>query len=141
MTVTDEQVAQLRRMVDEPTETVYDDELITEFIERYPVTDERGVDPYYFVSAGSTVPVKTTNTDWIETYDLNAAAADIWLEKAAAIYDEFDFTADGGSYTRSQKYLNAMNQASAFKSRSRVKSLPATKYPAEYLPRYRDNDV
>ena len=50
--------------------------------------------------------------------DLNAAASDIWDEKAAAVAGLFDFAADGGDYKRSQ--LIAQYQEAAAKYRSRA---------------------
>ena len=46
------------------------------------------------------------------TYDLNAIAAGVWREKANMLAEGFDFTAEGASFTRSQAYRHAMQQAS-----------------------------
>ncbi len=100
--VTAAQIATVRRMVAEPLTTTYSDALITTFIETYPVLDEQGEQP--FTLSSDTPPVHETNADWMPTYDLNAAAADIWTEKASAVANLYDFKADGGDYTRSQAY-------------------------------------
>jgi hypothetical protein len=42
-------------------------------------------------------------TDYVETWDLNRAAAEGWRWKAAKVAGEFDFQADGAQYNRSQK--------------------------------------
>jgi hypothetical protein len=50
------------------------------------------------------------------TYDLYAAAADIWRQKAAHVADRFDFTADGASFKASQlvaQYTDMAKRADA----------------------------
>lgn len=123
MAATAAMAAKLRRMVDEPTETTYDDDLIDDYIERYPLLDVLGTDPQD-VDFTTTPPTISEADEWIPTYDLNAAAADIWEEKAGAVADEFDFKADGGSYTRSQKeekYLGKSRFHSSKKSAKTIK--------------------
>lgn len=73
MSATAAMVAQLRRMVSEPTTAVYADSQLTTTIELYPVHDSAGLAP--------------DDEDWTATYDLNAAAADLWLEKAGHVAD------------------------------------------------------
>lgn len=98
-------IARLRRMVNEPEPTTYDDEtLASEYIEKYPLRDSSGYEP--------------DDTDWTPTYDLNAAAADIWEEKAAAVAYEFDFVTQGdGQLARTGKFSHASKQAAKFRSR------------------------
>lgn len=127
--VTAAQIAQLRRMVAEPTTTTYSDALLTTYIETYPVIDERGEMPYTFDS--SQPPVAEENPDWIPTYDLSAAAGDIWQEKAGSLAALYDFTADGGNYTRSQAYEQAMKQCRFYRSRRRPSSAMMVKTPDE----------
>jgi hypothetical protein len=98
-----DQVAEVRRKAAEPLTTNYADTVIVSYIERYPLIDSAGALP--------------DETDWVPTYDLNAAAADIWDEKAAALAVQYDFQADGGSYHRSQAYAQAMQQARYYRSR------------------------
>jgi len=116
MTATAAQIAQVRRMTNEPLTTTYSDAAITTLIESYPVMDELGTEPYYW-NYTTTPPSKVANIDWIPTYDLNAAAADVWAEKASVLSTDFDFNADGGSYTRSQAYEQAMKQQRHYASR------------------------
>jgi hypothetical protein len=130
MAATAAEIARLRRMVKEPTEATYDDETMAEYIERYPHMDERGEEPYTFDTSTSP-PTQDANDDWIPTYDLNAAAADIWEEKAANISDEFDFQADGGKYTRSQVYEQYMANARRFSSKRAPKTMTLKKHPEE----------
>jgi hypothetical protein len=131
MTVSEDQIAKLRRMIAEPEETTYDDDALTEYIEACAVMDENGEDPTY-LDHSTIPPTVTENEYWIPTYDLNAAAAEIWDEKAAAIQDQYDFTADGGSFHRSQSYEQACKMAAKYRSRSRIKSIETIKSPKEY---------
>jgi hypothetical protein len=90
-------VTRLRRMVAEPTTTTYSDSLLEDAIERYPVPDAAGLFPEH--------------DDWTATYDLHAAASEVWSEKAAALAGNFDFTADGATFRREQVHANALKQA------------------------------
>ncbi len=110
MVATAAMAAKLRRMVDEPTEVPYDDDLIDDIIESYPLIDSLGTKPLE-TDFSTTPPTISERDEWIPTYDLNAAAADIWEEKAGAIAENFDFSADGGSYKRSQKYDQYMSKS------------------------------
>jgi hypothetical protein len=131
MTATAAQIQQLRRMINEPTAATYSDDELQATIERYPALDERGEQPYdWFVN--TTPPTKRVNPDWLATYDLNAAAADLWSEKAAVLSQDYDFQADGGSYTRSQAYEQAMKQSRYFGARR--KPTTVTLYPAPRPP-------
>lgn len=109
MTVTVPQIARLRRMIAEPSTNLYSDAKLTDIIETYPTVDENGESPRV---PSTLVPgTMMVNPDWTETYDLHSAAAACWEEKAGTAADKFDFTADGGTYVRSQIYQNAMRQA------------------------------
>jgi hypothetical protein len=127
--VTAAQIATVRRMVAEPATTTYSDALITTFIEAYPLQDERGELPYTWSSA--TPPAQVVNDRWVATYDLNAAAADIWQEKAGSLAALYDFAADGGNYSRSQAFEQAMKQARYFRARKRPASAQMIKFPDE----------
>lgn len=130
--VTAAQIAQIRRMVAEPTTTTYDDDLIIEIIEMFPTMDENGESPR-IPAIDSNDPVTITsdmdvldlvdNDDWIPTYDLNAAAAMIWEEKAAVPAADFDFSADGGNYSRSQVYEQCMKQARHYQARRKAHTI------------------
>lgn len=123
MTVTAAQISQLRRMVAEPTTTTYSDALLTSMIEAYPHMDEWGETP---LDAYGEV-----NADWTATYDLNGAAADIFTEKAAAVANKFDFSADGGNYSQSQQYEQYMKQARYYRSRRLPSTVALVKFPQE----------
>jgi hypothetical protein len=115
MSATNGMIERLRRMVNEPTTVPYSDSVLAEAIERYPLTDAFGYDP--------------DDDNWTETYDLNAAAGDIWDEKAAACADEFDFDADGGSYSHSQKYEMAAKHARSYHSRRSFRAVELESTP------------
>ena len=125
MTATDAQVSKLRRYIDEPTEDTYSDDELKDYIESYAVMDELGTEPWKY-DESTEPPTRIERDNWIPTYDLHAAAADIWEEKAAAVADEFDFEADGGDYKRSQKHEAYMANARRHKGRSFAKSVGAT---------------
>jgi hypothetical protein len=122
------QIARLRRMVAESTTTTYTDDDIAEAIERYPLIDERGLAPYAW-DTSTTPPHQDATDGWIPTYDLNAAAADIWEEKAATIAGFYDFSADGQSFSRSQAVTQAMQQAARYRSRRSPKTITARPEP------------
>ncbi len=130
MTATAAQIAQVRRMVAEPTTTTYSDAAVQGYIEAYPRLDERGEEPYAW-DTSTDPPTKDDNEDWIPTYDLHAAAADIWDEKAATLASRHDFTADGASHSLSQQYAQAMAQARYHRSRRMPTTGTLVKYPEE----------
>lgn len=104
MTATAADIARLRRMVAEPTDAGgYLDVVLAAAIERYPLLDADGYD--------------STDADWVATYDLNSAAAEVWQEKAAALTGNFDFSADGASFSRSQAHAQAAKQARYYAAR------------------------
>lgn len=142
MTATADQIAQVRRMVAEPDVITYWDTLIQGIIESYPLPDENGEEPRIPI-VDMVRPVVMTayqdeldlvaNPDWIATYDLNAAAADIWEEKASGVVGNFDFSADGGNYSRSQVYMQYMKQARHYRSRQSVRTIKAKPQPHRRL--------
>lgn len=93
-------------MIAEPTTTTYSDADLTAWIEAYPVADDDGNDP--------------DHVDWVATYDLHAAASELWSEKGAAVAADFTFSADGGSYNRDQVYAQYMKQARHHAARRRA---------------------
>jgi hypothetical protein len=109
MTATIEQIAKLRRMTAEPTDTTYSDAELVEYIEAYPLVDAEGYAP--------------NDPSWTATYDMNQAAADIWNEKAAVLAGNYDFSADGSSFHRSQAYNQAMQQSRYYRSRRSIKTI------------------
>ena len=130
MAATAGQIARLRRMVSEPETTTYSDVVLAEYIERYPLLDERGQEPYTWDTA-TQPPTQDANEDWIVTYDLHAAAADVWEEKAAVVAGDFAFSADGGNYSRDQVYQQFMGQCRFHRGRRAPQSMRAHSWPEE----------
>lgn len=129
MAATAAMVDRLRRMTNiDLLDSVYDDTALAEYIERYPVLDERGEKPYTWNTA-TTPPTQTANTAWIATYDLHAAAAEIWQERASTVAQDFDFSADGGNYSRSQVYQQYMKNAAYHDSRRAIDTIAAAPWP------------
>ena len=122
-------IAQLRRMVAEPTTTTYSDAALIRYIEKYPHLDEQGEEPYTLSS--DSPPVQEANDSWIPTYDLHAAAADVWEEKAATVSDRFDFNADGGNYSVSQRFEQCMKICRYHRSRRMPSTVRMIKTPDE----------
>ena len=122
MAATAAMAERLRRMVDEPTEDTYDDDAIDDYIETYPLLDVLGTEPGD-IDFSTTPPTISEADEWIPTYDLHAAAADIWEEKAGAVADEFDFKADGGSFSRSQKEEKFLGKSRFHSSKRSAKSI------------------
>lgn len=63
--------------------------------------------------------------------DLNQAAATVWEWKAAAIATNYDFSADGGTYNRSQAYEHCKKQAAHYRSRCKAGTIELVKHPPE----------
>lgn len=61
------------------------------------------------VSQGGTVYYLTARR-----YDINAAAADVWRQKAAAVACGYDFVSDGQSMHRSQMHTQFMQMAALY---------------------------
>lgn len=117
MAATAAMIAQVRRMCGLAAgDTTYTDAIVTEYIERYPLMDANGL--VWFLWDYTTYPPhQDDNTDWVATYDLNAAAADVLDEKAALLMTSFDFNADGASMNLSQKYQQTQALARHYRSR------------------------
>lgn len=117
MSATAAMVMQLRRMVAETDFETYSDSDLEDIIEQYPKIDSDG----YF----------SDDTDWTATYDLNAAAAQIWSEKAALVAANFDFSADGATFQRSQEFEMATKMSAFYKSRRSISAIRMIQSPKE----------
>ena len=129
MTATAAMILRVRNMVNEPVSVAYSDLIIQGYIETYPLIDENGEQPYTWSSA--TPPVQVVNTSWVATYDLHAAAADIWEVKAGDWVSKYDFKADGADYSRSQAYQNMMARVRYHRSMRATRSMRGFKSPKE----------
>lgn len=110
-------IGRVRRMTGEQFNTSYTDAEIQTIITQYPLVDSEGFSP--------------DQINWTPTYDLNAAAASIWEEKASGRTQNFDFSADGGSYQRSQSYEMAMKQARHYRSKRSLKAIELETVPKD----------
>ena len=128
MAATAAMVAELRRMINEPDATTYDDDLLEDIIERYPAMDFLGTKAWD-IDTSTSPPTLSENDDWIPTYDLHAAAADVWQEKGATVAEDYNFTADGGALSRGDVQLHYMRQARYHLSRRNVKTITALVEP------------
>jgi len=115
------QIAQLRRMTAEPTDATYSDSDMADYIETYPCVDENGEAPR--VPSTTTPGEMMENPDWTATYDLHAAAAAIWEEKSAVNAPNADFSADGGNYSDSQTFDQAMKMVRFHLARRNPKTI------------------
>lgn len=130
MAATAAQIARVRAMVAEPTADTYDDDDIQSFIDGHPLLDENGEEPTY-LDFTTEPPTVTDNDDWIDTYDLSAAAADIFEEKAALWMEKHDFSADGASYSRAQVFDMLKKQARYYRSKRSMKTVRMHQWPKE----------
>ena len=126
MSVSADMLADVRRMVAEPTTTTYSDALLTRIIEKYPVLDELGEKPYTWNTAAEP-PTQDDNESWIPTYDIHAAAADVWEEKANAFIGNYDFGSDDQDFKRSQVYKMHMERVRWHRSRRVPSALSDTR--------------
>ncbi len=53
------------------------------------------------------------------SYDLNRAAANLWLERAATKAEGYNFTADGASFSRGQWFDHCLKMSEYYEGRSR----------------------
>lgn len=138
MAPTATQIATVRRMVAEPTTATYSDALISAAIARYALDDARGEGP--LIESETTPGTLETNPDWTETYDLNAAAAEIWAEKAASYTTQFDFADSGQSFARSQTLQMMMQQARYYSARRSVRTITLRPEPLAQGTEILDDD-
>lgn len=131
MAPSSDDIARLRRMVNEPNTDTYSDEDLSAAIARYPVTDAYGNDPVIVTCVPLQPPTITANPQWVEGYDLHSAAAEVWEEKAAVVAQDYDFDAplDDGSYSRSQVYAQYMKQARWHRGRRAAGTIHVNVYP------------
>lgn len=109
-------VARLRRMTNiKPIDTVWTEAVLAEYIERYPLLDADGNAP--------------DDSDWVASYDLHAAASDVWSERASCLADDYDFSAYDASFSQSQKYAHYLKQAAWHASRRAVGTITAQPEP------------
>lgn len=115
MAATEDQIALVRSRCNVTTDE-YSDAALAAYIERYPLFDARGEAPVKYDLSASP-PTQSQNENWIPTYDLNLACADVWEEKAAALAGEYDFASDDQRFNRSQIHTQALKMVRYFRSK------------------------
>ncbi len=116
-------IARLRRMVAEPGTAKYTDSLLVTAISNYPLPDVAGEWPLDTLGSA--------NSEWVATYDLANAAADVWEEKAAAVAGYFDFQADGARFDKSQVAAQYSKEARKWRSRRSMGSHTLVPWPRQ----------
>lgn len=130
MSVTAAMITVLRRYIAEADDSNgYSDTVLTAVIGEYPLLDERGEEPYTW-DTSTQPPTQDANDDWIATYDLHAAAAQVWEEKASNVAHLFTFSADGGQYVRSEAFKQMMQMATYHRARRVPGTRRLVKWPA-----------
>ena len=124
MAATSAMVAQLRWMIDEPDSDPYTDEILEGYIETYPLLDVLGTEALE-VDYTTTPPTLSERDNWIPTYDLHAAAADIWEEKSATVAEDYNITADGATLNRGDVQKQYMEKCRHHRSRRSAKTIKA----------------
>lgn len=123
------QLSKLRRMIAEPTTATYSDADLIAYVKLYPISDANGHEPYTDQYMQGSTLTTLISPLWIPTYDLNAAAAELWDEKAAALSQLYNFSADGGSYQITEKYEKARGQAAYYRARRSPSNIHVRSYP------------
>lgn len=114
-------LTRFRRMIAESGTATYSDSALITIIASYPLPDQAGEWPY--LTSGS------ANTEWVATYDLANAAAEVWDNKVGAIADNFAFTADGATFHKEQQVDHYAKQARKWKARRVPGSFEAVVWP------------
>lgn len=103
MAATPAMIATVRRYVADVDADLFDDQAIADAIERYPFADADGLGPQ--------------DAAWTPRYDLNAAAADLWMERAARATGQYDFSTIEGRFDVSQVQQQAERMAAFYRKR------------------------
>jgi hypothetical protein len=122
MAATAAQITRVRALVGETAETsTFSDLDLAGYIEAYPLSDVQGQEPTYIDT--STIPgIVTANPYWIETYDLNAAAAEVWCVKAGQVAIDYSTNIGGQSLSRKEVFDNYTRLAAYYRSRRAPRS-------------------
>lgn len=103
MAATAAQRARLRRMCSlAEDDAIYGNDTLDLYIEEYPLVDAAGLE--------------SDDDDWAPTYNLYAAAVDVWLELAAAVAEKYDHTDNQGSFNMSQQQRNYLGQVERYRA-------------------------
>lgn len=76
------------------------DATVAALLDAYPTTDADGRAP--------------TDTGWVGTWDLNAAAAEGWRMKAGKVAGDFNFSADNASYSKADVLAHCLEMETKY---------------------------
>lgn len=116
-------VARLRRLIAEPTTTVYSDAELVGILKQFPTARKLSADT--LIANGST-------SLSVVVWDVHAAAAQVWEEKIAqlVVQGSYDITADGQTLQRDQKLRQYREQLAYHQARRRVRSVKIVAAPS-----------
>jgi hypothetical protein len=84
-----------------------------------PVLSSEEIDSLLDLSRlADTAGVAPGGSGWVETYDLNRAAAEGWRWKAGKAAASYDFSADGATFNRSQILAHCEKMAAQYQRRT-----------------------
>lgn len=75
-----------------------------------------------------------TDSGWVPTYNLNAAAAEGWRWKAAAVVGDFNFSADNASFNKGEVQAKCLEMEKRFAALDHGNSVTAE--PSRYAGPY-----
>lgn len=91
-------------------------------LDAYPMRDTDGRAP--------------TDDGWVGTWDLNAAAAEGWRMKAGKVAGDFNFSADGASYSKADVLAHCLEMESKYAALShgymRTLNGPTARLPRDW---------
>lgn len=97
-------LALLRDKVASTSRPVLAEATVAALLDAYPMPDADGREPQ--------------DTDWVGTWDLNAAAAEGWRMKAGKVAGDFSFSADGSSYQKADVLAHCLEMEAKYASMS-----------------------
>jgi len=80
------------------------DAVVAALLDAYPMRDADGREPQ--------------DDGWVGTWDLNAAAAEGWRMKAGKVAGDFNFSADGASYSKADVLAQCLEMEAKYASKS-----------------------
>lgn len=104
MTARDDALAELRLNVAPEARPVLSNEDLGILLDRCAIIDADGLPP--------------SDTDWSPTYDVNAASARAWRVKAGRVAGDFNFSADGASYSKADVLANCLEMEGRYAAMS-----------------------
>jgi hypothetical protein len=107
----EEASAKIERMTDSDVDPILTADDVTDLVDAAARPDEDGL--------------YRGETGWVETWDLNAGAAEGWARKASKAAARFNFSEDGQRFDRAQIYAHCAAQQKMYADKA-MGSLPLT---------------